>query len=182
MRIAILLAALAAPAGAVAQAGCPVTEAPAEAQSALIAQLRSADGPGQVRTLTGQLWALWLDAPDALAQDLLDRGMALREAFDFAGSRAVLTRLTDYCPDYAEGWNQRAFAAFLARDFEASLADLERALALNPEHVAALSGKGLTLLEMGRTAEGQAALRAALELNPWLAERRLLDDPPGTDL
>jgi len=91
----------------------------------------------------------------------------------------------DYCPAYAEGYNQRAFVNFLRQNFAPALEDLDRALALSPRHIAALSGKALTLMGLGRDAEAQDVLRSALELNPWLNERHLLkgDQPvPKTDL
>ncbi|WP_234417161.1 tetratricopeptide repeat protein [Loktanella sp. Alg231-35] len=139
-------------------------------------------GQGEAQMLSQQLWELWLDAPDALAQEMLDEGMSQRSIYDFLGARETLTRLVDYCPDYAEGYNQRAFASYLAQDFEAALADLNVALEIMPNHIAALSGKGLTLLGLGRDEEAQEALRAAVKMNPWLQERALLTEPMGTDL
>ena len=62
------------------------------------------------------------------------------------------------------------------------MTDLERALEINPTHVAALSGKALTLMGLGRDDEAQEVLRAALALNPWLSERSLLQEPPGEDI
>ena len=94
----------------------------------------------------------------------------------------MLDDLVAYCPDYAEGFNQRAFAAFLAEDYAAALTDLDMALAIMPDHVAALSGKALTLMGLGRHDEAQVVLREALKLNPWLGERALLVDPPGQEL
>jgi tetratricopeptide (TPR) repeat protein len=128
------------------------------------------------------MWEIWATAPDAHAQDLLNSGMARREMFDFETAESVFTALIDYCPDYAEGWNQRAFVRFLRQDFEAALPDLEEALRLNPTHVAALSGKALTLLNLGRDAEGQMILRRALDLNPWIPERAYLRAPPRDDI
>ncbi|MCP4819571.1 MAG: hypothetical protein GY883_10315, partial [Shimia sp.] len=52
--------------------------------------------------------------------------------------------------------------------------DLERAISLSPQHVAAMSGRALVLIGLGRDADAQEALAAALELNPWLPERSLL--------
>ncbi len=121
-------------------------------------------------------------APDAAAQEMLDAGIALIRAADYAAATAMLDGLVTYCPDYAEGYNQRAFASFLSGDYGAALDDLDRALALSPNHVAALSGKALTLLGLGRVPEGQAVLRDALRLNPWLSERALLVEPPGEEL
>jgi tetratricopeptide (TPR) repeat protein len=101
---------------------------------------------------------------------------------DRAGAMAAFGALIDYCPDYAEGWNQRAFLAYLGGDFAAALPDLDRALSLRPRHVGALSGRALVLIALGREAEGYETLRAALELNPWLAERRLLPEAQGVEL
>ncbi len=94
--------------------------------------------------------------------------------YDFDGAETILTALTKYCPDYAEGWNQRAFARFLRQDYNGALTDLDEALRLSPDHIAARSGKALTLMGLGRMDEAQGVLRDALALNPWLPERRFL--------
>ena len=150
--------------------------------SQIIAQLGSAVGQAEADNLGQELWALWTNAPDEQAQVMLNEGMARRASYDFLGSRNVLDRLIEYCPDYAEGYNQRAFTNFLGQDFEAALLDLDRALAILPTHVAALSGKALTLMGLGRNEEAQEVLQSALDLNPWLQERALLTQPIGTDL
>ncbi len=149
---------------------------------AIIVELGLARGQGDAKVLTDELWTLWTDAPDARAQQLLDEGMRKRSAYDFPGARDALDALVAYCPDYAEGYNQRAFVNYLRQDFAAALVDLDRVLMMSPNHIAALSGKGLTLMGLGRHDEAQMALRAAVALNPWLSERSLLTVPPGTDI
>ena len=148
----------------------------------ILSELGNAQNEAAGRELSNSLWELWTDAPDAIAQEMLDDGMSRRSVYDFLGAREVFSRLIDYCPDYAEGYNQRAFTSFLSGDYAGALADLDRTLAIIPNHVGALSGKALTLIALGRNEEGQAALRAAVALNPWLQERALLDPPMGTDL
>lgn len=147
-----------------------------------VERLQATSDAQEAAPYTQMLWEMWLDAPDQQAQDLLDEGMRRRETMDFLGARVVLDQLVAYCPDYAEGYNQRAFASFLARDYEAALADLDRAIALIPNHIAALSGRGMTLLGLGREDEANASIRAALALNPWLAERALITTPEGVDI
>lgn len=161
---------------------CPPVADHSVRQSEIIASLGSAKRPDEAQVLSQELWALWTDAPDERAQALLNEGMARRSSYDFLGSRNVLDRLVEYCPAYAEGYNQRAFTNYLGQDFEAALVDLDRALAILPNHVAALSGKALTLIGLGRNVEAQEVLRAALAMNPWLQERSLLVEPIGTDL
>jgi tetratricopeptide (TPR) repeat protein len=167
---------------ALAQDVCPPVPDHAMAKADLLRDLRIARDQTDAQMITGDLWRLWSDAPDARAQAMLDEGMRLIRAFDYTGAEAVLEGLTVYCPDYAEGWNQRAFAPYLAGSHAAALEDLDRALALDPRHVPALAGKALTLLQLGRDAEGQLVLREAVRMNPWLAERTLLTIPMDVEL
>ncbi|MDX1780632.1 MAG: tetratricopeptide repeat protein [Thalassovita sp.] len=177
-RVIIFLCMFAAP-GASA---CPAPPDHADALADLFEQVQQAPNEYQARLITNDMWALWADAPDEMAQEVLDRGMRKRRAFDLIGALDDFDRLIAYCPDYAEGYNQRAFVRFLQQDYARALDDLDRAIALSPAHVAALSGKALSLMGLGRMEEGQAVLRLALALNPWLPERHLLQPPPGEDL
>ncbi|QFT64448.1 tetratricopeptide repeat protein [Roseivivax sp. THAF30] len=178
--ILVFLIATLAPVAALAD--CPPPPDHSEEISAILDRIQTVDREMDAQVLSNELWELWTDAPDEPAQELLNSGMRARGSYDFLRAMDAFDRLVEYCPDYAEGYNQRAFVSFLREDFAAALPDLERALELNPRHVAALSGKALTLMGLGRDAEAQAALRAALDLNPWLAERYLLSEPPGQEL
>ncbi len=147
-----------------------------------MADLKIARDRTEASILNDGLWLIWMAAPDAKAQDLLDQGMQKRRESDWAGSTAVLDALVAYCPAYAEGYNQRAFTQFLAKDYTTALDDLDRALAIEPQHLGALTGKALTLIGLDRMDEAQVILRQAIALNPWLNERQLLIEPEGEDI
>lgn len=153
--------------------GCPAAPDHSAPLARLLRQVQQADNEMQAREIANQMWEFWADAPDGRAQEILNRGMTRRAAFDFLGALADFDQLVDYCPDYAEGYNQRAFVHYLRRDFAAALQDLDRALELSPRHVAALSGRALSLYGLSRLDEAREALAAALALNPWLPERYL---------
>ncbi|MEO3415415.1 hypothetical protein AAFO92_12230 [Roseovarius sp. CAU 1744] len=153
---------------------CPDAPDHSEALSGLIEAVQAAPNERKARQISNDMWQYWADAPDAYAQELLDEGMSRREAFDYDGAMVALDALVEYCPDYAEGYNQRAFVNFLRQDFAAALPDLDRAIELSPRHVAAIAGRALTLAGMERRAEAALSLREALALNPWLSERHLL--------
>ena len=157
------------------------------ALSALIDQIREAKDERAARPLSDQMWKIWLNAPDDAAQQMLDEGLRQRNNFDFSGAFATFDRLIEYCPDYAEGYNQRAFTHFLAENFPAALKDLDVALRLSPDHVGAQSGRALTLMNAGRLDEARIQMQAALDNNPWLSERALMAKgallgPKGEDI
>lgn len=189
MRLCLIVAIATGPAFFAAPAlaeGCPAPAVDEVARDALHEKLRLAPDPGAARMAQNELWQIWTAAPDAAAQEMLDNGMERIRLGDYERAIRVLDGLVAYCPDYAEGYNQRAFAHFLRDAFDPALADLEAALDRSPEHIGALSGKALTLMGLGRDAEALAALEAALKLNPWLNERHLLptlkDRAGATDL
>jgi tetratricopeptide (TPR) repeat protein len=181
MRRILLPVLLIAAAPAAAQ-DCPSAPDIADRIDALIAEIRVAPNEAMARPISNRMWELWIEAPDARAQELLDDGMARIRVADYEGAIARLDELVAYCPHYAEGYNQRSFANFLQGQYGLALEDLDLALERSPKHVGALSGKALTLLGLGRVKAGQAVLRDALELNPWLSERAFLIEPPGEEL
>lgn len=174
----LILCVLTAPSAALAQV-CDIAASPvtAEERAPLFDNLKIArtESEGQAQALL--IWKLWHIAPDTKAQKLLDLGKRRINEADYSGAEQALSDLIEYCPDYAEGWNQRAFAKFLAGDLDGSLEDLDRTLELEPKHFAALAGRGLTLLRQGRDVLAYQAIREAMAIHPWLSERHLL--PPS---
>ncbi|MEM9578277.1 MAG: tetratricopeptide repeat protein [Pseudomonadota bacterium] len=160
--------------GLPALAACPAAPEITSDLDRLIDQANAAETETAGRELSGQMWELWLKAPDAAAQDVLDRGMRASANRDFKSARDAFDQLIAYCPEYAEGFNQRAFVYFRQQEFEPALVDLEKALALSPKHVGAQSGRALTLMHLGRLGEARLQLQQALKNNPWLSERALL--------
>lgn len=161
-----------------------VPAAAAEAQAdreSLFATLGQASSEPEARAAEAAIWRLWMTAPDAKAQSLLDQALERRRWYDFEGALPYLDALIAGWPDYAEGWNQRATIYFLQERYERSLADVDEVLAREPRHFGALAGRAIILMRQGRAEAGQLALIEALAVNPWLRERALLIDR-GQDL
>lgn len=148
----------------------------------LMDQIREAPNELAARQISNQLWAFWAKAPNDRAQEMLDSGLRMRAEFNLDGAWEAFDQLVAYCPEFAEGYNQRAFVAFIRKDYVSALDDLEKALARDPDHIAALAGKALTEIGLDGPDAGQATLREALKLNPWLTERRFLIEDSGTDI
>lgn len=148
----------------------------ADEVAAVYTELQSARNELEARPLSALLWRAWTRAPDARAQEMLDVGMTARDVYDFDRAKRAFDALVAYCPNYPEGYNQRAFVAFLREDYASALTDLELTLDRDPTHVAAIAGLGLTLTKLGQIEAGQDALKRAVKLNPWLSERHLIKD------
>ena len=71
-------------------------------------------------------------------------------------------------PDFAEAWNKRATVHYLMGNFEASVADIRRTLALEPRHFGALSGMGLIYDAIGNQTAAMKVWEKALEIHPHL--------------
>lgn len=175
-----VLAALCLPAQA--ETACPPTPDTKAERDKLMAELKDTPNETQGRIVEDAIWRLWIKAPDARAQDLLDPGMKRRDAYDFEAAENLFDELIAYCPHYPEGYNQRAFIRFLRENYDAALEDLDKTLEMRPDHFAALSGKGLVFFRQGRTELSQKALREAVRLHPWLKERHMVVKQPGEDL
>ena len=158
----------------VVQAQCPPSPDHSAAFAELVTQVQQAPNEMAAREVSNKMWELWADAPNEQAQSVLDRGMGKRASYDLYGAIEEFDRLIEYCPDYAEGYNQRAFANFIAQRYDRALPDLYRALELSPDHIAARAGLALTLMQLGQLKAAREELRRALDQNPWLSERHLM--------
>ncbi|MGB7241577.1 MAG: tetratricopeptide repeat protein [Sulfitobacter sp.] len=169
-----LILMLAVTAGPVFSEDCPAPRDNSSELSALFQASRAAPNEQAGRALSAKMWEVWLRAPNEQAQAILDSGMRHRDSFDFVGAFEEFDRLATYCPDYAEGFNQRAYVHYLRENYADALIDLDQVLIISPTHVPAQSGRALTLLKLGRMDEARVQLQAALINNPWLSERFLL--------
>ena len=179
MRVLRIVLCAALTSGASAQ--CPKNPEISQELEQAYRTLKFAKFPRDAQAATDVLWRLWTRAPDNRAQRMLNRGMMNLRLGDLAAAEGLLTALIEYCPNYAEGYNQRAFARYLAGNFQGALPDLLRTLSIQPRHLGALSGKGLTHLALGQSELAAIEFQKELALNPFTADRDLIPNL-GTDL
>lgn len=113
---------------------------------------------------------LWSRSGSASADYLLERGRAALADGDLSAAYNHLTALTDHAPEFAEGWNARATLFFEMQHYGPSIADIGRALALEPRHFGALTGLGFMLEDMGEMDHALAAFQAAQAIHPHREE------------
>ena len=82
------------------------------------------DDDAYVRSVAEQaLWTLWSRSGDDAVDGLLAAGVEQMRAGDLDGAIATFSAVITQKPEFAEGWNKRATALFLAGEFRRSLAD-----------------------------------------------------------
>jgi tetratricopeptide (TPR) repeat protein len=180
VRLALVVLLAAAPSYSAAAplagvAGAEQTTAPgrdeagrAAALERLFESLREAGTPEIGRGIEQLIWSIWLTAGGDEADRLMALSVQAMSAHDLATARMHLDALIALDPGYAEAWNKRATISFLEGDFAASLADIERTLALEPRHFGALSGLGMILERMDEKAGALKAFRDALAIHPQM--------------
>ena len=133
----------------------------------LIAALRDADE--RVRAVAElALWAVWSRSGDARVDELFSKGVAEMGEQRFPEAIATFTRIIELKPGFAEGWNKRATAYFLAGEFRRSLMDCDEVIKRNPQHFGVLSGYGQIYLRLDQPEKALEYFRRALAVNPNL--------------
>jgi tetratricopeptide (TPR) repeat protein len=169
---ALMTLLLAAPGSAVA-AGPYVDTA---ALDELFAELKIAPSAAAADDITRQIWTNWMNP----ANSELAARMATASAFLTIGDTRSCLKMLDTIvkdfPDYSEGWNQRATVEYMVNDLDASLADIDKTLALEPRHFGALSGRVMIYLKQGKHDAALQDMIRALAIHPFLSERDLFPE------
>jgi len=133
------------------------------------------DDPTRAARAEAALWAMWCRSGRADLDTRLAEAVAAMERRDFTGSVQRLTELIADAPGWAEAWNKRATARYLAGDHAGAIADCVETLARQPRHFGALAGQGLCHMALEQYPAAATLFRRALEVHPHLeAVRRNL--------
>jgi tetratricopeptide (TPR) repeat protein len=152
-----------------------VSETAAKERAALFTELAVVPNEADAREIEQKIWKFWLSFADADSREMLEESRKAQLRFDYDEALIYMKALVVHAPQFAEAWNQLGYVLFLADRYDASLVAIEQTLKLEPMHYAALAGRGIILIQQGKDAEAQIALKQALAIDPWLKERRLID-------
>jgi tetratricopeptide (TPR) repeat protein len=137
---------------------------------ALFVGLKSTKVEEEADTMVAEIWRLWLQSGNAEVDAQMQHAILLMGSAP-AMAMPILDDIVAHLPNWAEGWNKRATALYLIGEYDRSLADCDRVLALEPRHFGALAGIGLLRIQKDEPREALAAFRRALAVNPFLKER-----------
>ena len=106
---------------------------------ALFASLEGAADVAQAHSIEQQIWLIWIRHGNPKIDALMQVGSQLMVPGEYQRSLAAFNQIIAEAPDFAEGWNKRATVLYLLGDFEGSVRDIERTLALEIRHFGALA-------------------------------------------
>lgn len=134
-----------------------------------VLQAHLTDDSSDVREVAeAALWQLWSRSGDDDIDALLARGVEQMQAGALEAAIATFSSIIERRPDFAEGWNKRATALFLAGEFRRSLADCGEVIKRNPAHFGALAGYGQIYFQLEQYDRAIAFWKRALQVNPNL--------------
>ena len=136
-------------------------EARAQLLDELYSQLAKATDAAAAAPIVKSIEALWLHSGSPTANLLLDRAIQAVENQRVDLGLRFLDAVTELHPEWAEGFNRRAYLYVMRRDLNRAMGDLRRVLALDPGNFRALEGLLQILRDMG---QAKAALDVARQL------------------
>jgi tetratricopeptide (TPR) repeat protein len=132
----------------------------------LFEKLQTAPSPEAAAPVEAEIWTIWAESGDADIDKVFRVGSQALALGDAGTALKMFDVVVQKAPNFAEGWNKRATVHYLMRNFEASLADIDRTLELEPHHFGALSGLGLVNVELDRDEAALDAFERVLKVTP----------------
>jgi hypothetical protein len=120
---------------------------------------------------------IWLAPGSDTVMALMERALhaASHERPDLALN--LLDAVVNIAPDYAEGFNRRAYVFYTLGDRERALGDLRRVLALDPNHFKAIDGFAQIMKDFGDKKAALAAYRKLVLIHPfWPSAQTAFDE------
>jgi tetratricopeptide (TPR) repeat protein len=147
-------------------------ESDAQALDSLYRRLALAKDPAESQGIVALITRRQLQSGSDTADLLMARAIAAMGTGQVDVSMPILDAIIALQPNWAEAWNRRATARFLAEDERGSMADIAHVLALEPRHFGALSGMGMILEHRGFDDDALRAYSQALAIAPGLQSLR----------
>ena len=138
----------------------------------LFARLHTTSDPAAADEVAAQIWKIWTRHGTEEVDVVMAHGIVAMNTGNLQRALQAFDVVVNLAPDFAEGWNKRATVFFYMRNYEASIGDIKRTLALEPRHFGALSGLGLVTTALGDDKAALKAFESALEVNPHMPHAR----------
>ena len=153
--------------------GRPTEKLPATAEekakllSDLYAHLATADSAESAKKAQMAIERMWSHSGSDTVSLLMQRASKALAAKEFDQALLFMDYVVQLAPDFAEGFNRRAFIHFSRNDMSSALGDLRRTLALEPNHFKALDGLAQIWRQMGNPKGALSVAKQLLEVHPY---------------
>jgi tetratricopeptide (TPR) repeat protein len=139
----------------------------ARALDNLYAHLATAESEQTAAKIAETIERVWLAPGSDTIMVLMERSLKAVAEKKPEIALKFLDAVVELAPDFAEGWNRRAYVHYTNNDPARALGDLRRVLALDPNHFKALDGLGQILREIGQKKAALEAYRKLLAVHPF---------------
>jgi len=119
-----------------------------------------------IRSTENQIMEIWLQHSNSDVEELMQMGTQRMNGRLYSEALLIFSRIIENFPNYAEAWNKRATLYYIAGNQDASIADIEKVLALEPRHFGALSGLGLVYIQQEELSKARQAFEKLIAVHP----------------
>ncbi|NES70064.1 MAG: tetratricopeptide repeat protein [Okeania sp. SIO2D1] len=123
---------------------------------------------------TGELWRIWFEQKGVAGLEAIKSSENWLQVGEVDKAEAVLNKLVEDLPDFAEAWNRRAVLYYTLGEYGKAIKDCEMVVKIIPFHFGALHGLGLCYAALGKYREAILAFKKALEVQPYAIENQRL--------
>jgi tetratricopeptide (TPR) repeat protein len=143
----------------------------------LYAHLATANDEQSAKSISETIERLWLQSGSETINLLMERSGTALAAKNPDLALRLLNYVVELAPDYAEGFNRRAYVHFSQNNLESAVGDLRRTLALEPNHFKALDGLGQIWREHGNKKGALRVIKQLLEIHPnWPGAKQAAEE------
>lgn len=160
-----------------AQADDPVATTGEARLDQLFADLKRERNEKAAERIAARISNEWAQSGSASIDLMMQWSQKAIEDQKFDVALDFLDQVVTLQPAFAEGWNRRATAHFMMKNFGKSMSDIDRTLQLEPRHFGALSGLAQIMAVTGHKESALEAWQRVLGIYPML---RSAQDQVGT--
>lgn len=143
----------------------------------LYPRLATAANEENAKRISDVIERIWLTSGSATVDVLMDRALKAANGNKPEVALQLLNKVVELAPDFAEGFNRRAYIHYSMNNYVEALGDLRRVLALDPNHFKALDAMGQILKEIEEKKAALSVYAKLIEVDPyWPGAKQSFDE------
>ena len=133
----------------------------------------------EISSTEKKIWKIWTTHPSTdrtgyRLTEMLAQGDLLMTKKDLDGALNTFSLIISIDSNWAEAWNKRATALYLAGRYEDSIEDIKKVLQLESRHFGALTGLGLVQIELKNYKIALESYEEARQIHPSMEAPKVM--------